>query len=214
MIEQFERYFASWPIDVLADKFDMTVAEVERFARTVVFKRKPDHETAVQQLGLYFGGGHSSHIEIRLGLTYEQQERARKAWARAPRARVSDFEGERLRLFKKLYGCRSDNDLAEVFLCSQAVVEQVAQAHKLAKDKSWWAACQGEGETRMPRWSREEVALLRRVYKTRTNTEVAQLLQRSTKSVLSKAHLLGLTKTKAHLRRAGTANIRKRYAQK
>jgi len=52
-------------------------------------------------------------------------------------------------------------------------------------------------------WTREEVRTLRSIFRGRSNVEVAELLDRSTKAVERKAAKLGLTKTKKYLRSLG-----------
>lgn len=52
-------------------------------------------------------------------------------------------------------------------------------------------------------WTKEEVKLLRATYGNKPNTEVAQVLNRTVKSVKYKAGTLGLRKTKRYLRSIG-----------
>lgn len=52
-------------------------------------------------------------------------------------------------------------------------------------------------------WTREEVRTLKSVFRNRSNVDVAQLLDRTPKSVERKASKLGLTKTKKYLRSIG-----------
>ncbi|KKK89646.1 hypothetical protein LCGC14_2730990 [marine sediment metagenome] len=52
-------------------------------------------------------------------------------------------------------------------------------------------------------WSREDVRTLRQLFRNSSNTEVAVLLERTTKSVERKAAKLGLLKTKKYLRTIG-----------
>lgn len=52
-------------------------------------------------------------------------------------------------------------------------------------------------------WTREEVRTLRTLFRGRSNVEVAQVLQRTTKSIERKASRLGLVKTKKYLRTLG-----------
>jgi hypothetical protein len=67
------------------------------------------------------------------------------------------------------------------------------------------------GTTRMPRWSEEQLELLREMYPESCNLDIAQRLNRSEKSVVSKAHSLGLKKSKLRLRTMGQENVNKRY---
>ena len=62
-----------------------------------------------------------------------------------------------------------------------------------------------------PRWTKEEVALLRRLYRTHSNSEIAEILGRKVSSVVFKGHRLGLAKGARRLRDMGRENIRKRW---
>ncbi len=62
-----------------------------------------------------------------------------------------------------------------------------------------------------PRWTKEEVALLKRLYRTHSNAEIASLLGRKVSSVVFKGHRLGLSKGPRRLREMGRENIRKRW---
>jgi hypothetical protein len=62
-----------------------------------------------------------------------------------------------------------------------------------------------------PRWTKEEVALLRRLYRTHSNAEIAAILGRKVSSVVFKGHRLGLAKGARRLRDMGRENIRKRW---
>jgi hypothetical protein len=62
-----------------------------------------------------------------------------------------------------------------------------------------------------PRWTKEEVALLKRLYRTHSNAEIAGILGRKVSSVVFKGHRLGLAKGARRLRDMGRENIRKRW---
>ena len=62
-----------------------------------------------------------------------------------------------------------------------------------------------------PRWTKEEVSLLRRLYRTHSNAEIAQILGRKVSSVVFKGHRLGLSKGARRLREMGRENIRLRW---
>ena len=63
----------------------------------------------------------------------------------------------------------------------------------------------------MPRWTDPELQVLRQLYPGESNLQIAQQLGRSVKSVVSKAHNLGLKKDKARLEEMGRQNVRLRY---
>ena len=62
-----------------------------------------------------------------------------------------------------------------------------------------------------PRWTKEEVSLLRRLYRTHSNAEIAQILGRKVSSVVFKGHRLGLSKGARRLKEMGRENIRRRW---
>jgi hypothetical protein len=62
-----------------------------------------------------------------------------------------------------------------------------------------------------PRWTREEVSLLKRLYRTHSNAEIAQILGRKVSSVVFKGHRLGLSKGARRLKEMGQENIRRRW---
>ena len=61
------------------------------------------------------------------------------------------------------------------------------------------------------RWTKEEVLLLRRLYRTHSNAEIAETLGRKVSSVVFKGHRLGLSKGVRRLRKMGQENIRRRW---
>lgn len=62
-----------------------------------------------------------------------------------------------------------------------------------------------------PRWTKEEVSVLRRLYRTHSNAEIAAILGRKVSSVVFKGHRLGLSKGARRLREMGKENIRRRW---
>ncbi len=62
-----------------------------------------------------------------------------------------------------------------------------------------------------PRWTREEISILKRLYRTHSNAEIAQVLGRKVSSVVFKGHRLGLSKGIRRLKEMGRENIRKRW---
>jgi hypothetical protein len=62
-----------------------------------------------------------------------------------------------------------------------------------------------------PRWTKQEVSLLKRLYRTHSNAQIAKLLNRKVSSVVFKAHRLGLSKGIRRLREMGRENIRMRW---
>ncbi len=62
-----------------------------------------------------------------------------------------------------------------------------------------------------PRWTKEEISILKRLYRTHSNGEIAQVLGRKVSSVVFKGHRLGLSKGIRRLKEMGRENIRKRW---
>ena len=87
----------------------------------------------------------------------------------------------------------------------------VNQLRHLAKDKAFLKRARPAETTRMPRWSEPELAELRRCYPTEPNLDIARRLGKSIKSVVSKAHSLGLRKEPSRLAQMGRENVRLRY---
>jgi hypothetical protein len=124
-----------------------------------------------------------------------------------PREWTSQDEQE----LKTYYGSRSDQDLTIILGRPVAQIEEKARSLCLAKDKTFQHRAQGIGRVRMPRWSREELDLLAELYPNTPNIDIARALQRSTKSVVSKANDLGLKKSHDRLRRMGQENVSHRH---
>jgi len=118
---------------------------------------------------------------------------------------------EDLAEFKRIYGTRTDEDLSRIFGRSVEDVRRLAREHALAKDKAFVRKLVGESSTQMPRWRNDELELLRRDYPVQSNLELARRLGRSVKSVVSKAHHLGLKKSSERLRSMGRENVSLRY---
>lgn len=104
------------------------------------------------------------------------------------------------------YGRMTDEEVAAAFQRVPSVIEAVVKEYRLRKDKRWRA---GFGEkTTMPRWTDAEIVRLKQLYPTRGAVEVARLMDRSVKSVMSKANRLGLGKTQERLTTMGRENVR------
>jgi DNA-binding NarL/FixJ family response regulator len=61
------------------------------------------------------------------------------------------------------------------------------------------------------RWTEEQIGILRRLYRTHRNTEIARAVGRTVPSVVFKARRLGLRKGVRRLRQMGQENIRHRW---
>ncbi len=125
------------------------------------------------------------------------------------------FNQEDVARFKRLYGTRRDEDLAIIFGRRLADIQGQAKKLCIAKDKAFIRRTSpAEKSTRMPRWGTSDLELLRELYPIHSNLDIAQRLQRSVKSVVSKAHNLGLRKDPARLKEMGRENVSLRYGSK
>lgn len=135
--------------------------------------------------------------------------------------RAGTWTRQEIQAIKDLYGSRDDGTLAIVLGRTLEAVRQMAKQLRLGKDKAFLRrlARGAVGEkrpvavpaSRMPRWSEKEVAILVEKYPGRSNLQLAQLLGRSVKSVVSKAHDLDLKKSERRLRVMGRENVEQRY---
>ena len=64
------------------------------------------------------------------------------------------------------------------------------------------------------RWTAAEKEILRRLYRTRSNAYIAQLLGRSASAVTFQGHRLGLSKGIRRLKHMGRENVRKRWRRR
>ena len=65
-----------------------------------------------------------------------------------------------------------------------------------------------------PRWTKEEVKVLKSMYRTHSNSEIAAQLGRKVSSVVFKGHLMGLSKGAARLKEMGKENIALRWGNR
>lgn len=107
--------------------------------------------------------------------------------------------------FKRAYSSSTNDDLGERFTMSLSVVRRLAVQHGLSKDKRAFP-----GTQKMPRWTSDDVQHLFDYYEDESNLELAKALGRSVKSIVAKAHMMGLKKSKARLQQMGVDNVAKR----
>jgi hypothetical protein len=65
-----------------------------------------------------------------------------------------------------------------------------------------------------PRWTKKEVSTLKRMYRSKSNQEIADLLGRKVSSVVFKAFHMGLKKGPRRLAEMGRQNIEKRWGSR
>jgi len=163
----------------------------------------------VERLKHYLGLNGPDVIARILGRPREEVERQIFALGRIQND--GEWSRDEIQHFRRVYGSRGDEDLCVIFGRTLSSVQKLAQELCLAKDKAFVRRQRGEGATRMPRWGEEELALLTRVYPSTSNLEIARRLDRSVKSVVSKAHHLGLKKAPQRLEQMGRENVSLRY---
>ncbi|MDA1259586.1 MAG: hypothetical protein O3A20_03080 [Planctomycetota bacterium] len=112
---------------------------------------------------------------------------------------------------KRDYGSRTDRVLSLILAQPAHAIAAMAEELCLSKDKTFLHRAEGVRHVSMPRWSEAEIERLRELYPTNRNEEIAHILNRSTKSVVSKAHDLELKKSKERLREMGQENVRLRH---
>lgn len=136
---------------------------------------------------------------------------------------------------KQIYGTR-DNEMIAVILGRE--IDEICKSAgelALAKDKAYLkkqssanghhATARREtngaahaddknnknGTPGMPRWTDDKIAVLREIYPNNSNVDVAKMLGKSSKSIMSKAHDLDIKKSAEFLAKMGRINVGKRY---
>lgn len=112
---------------------------------------------------------------------------------------------EQIKQLRLLYSRRTDKELAMHFGVAVSYIEDLARRLCLGKDK---LSFRGRG---MPRWGAREMEVLRELYGTTPNIEIARRLGRTVKAIDSKAHHMGLRKELDRLIGMGRENVEKRW---
>lgn len=199
---------------VIARELNRPVASVRKMAEKLLprtTKSGPWTAGEAQELKKYLGASPAPKIARILGRPVEEVELKIRELGRVRIDR--SWTREEISEFKRIYGTRTDNDLSLIFGRSTEEIARQARRHALAKDKAFVRKLRGEAATRMPRWSAEELERLEREYPYRPNLELARDLRRTVKSVVSKAHNLGLKKSSDRLREMGRENVSQRYRE-
>jgi hypothetical protein len=196
----------------IARELGRPVASVRKMAHNLfpaAARTGPWSAREVLDLRKYLGGASIETVARILGRSIEDVQHEIENLRRAPnpgrwtQAEVAEF--------KRLYGTRDDEDLAVIFGRGVDAVRRLAAKLCLAKDKAFRRKVSGPRATRMPRWKRVEIEKLVEIYPVAPNLDIAQTLNRSVKSVVSKAHNLGLKKEAERLREMGRENVSMRY---
>ncbi|MCX6876270.1 MAG: hypothetical protein NTW21_21055 [Verrucomicrobia bacterium] len=128
-----------------------------------------------------------------------------------PSARTGRWTRSEVQQLQRIFGSNSNERLARILRRSVASIQHQARRYQLAKNKVFVKKHRGQGVYKMPRWTPEQVKMLRRIYANLSNLEVARILERSVASVVSQAHVLRLRKSVRHLQGMGRENIRGRW---
>lgn len=196
----------------IARELNRPVASVRKMAEQVFdapSRSGPWTAQEVRDLKRYYGGTSIPTIARILGRSNEDVEAQVAELGRVQQA--GRWTQEEIAEFKRLYGTRTDEDLAIVFGRTIEAVKRLGARYCLAKDKAFVRKLTGSSATRMPRWSSSEIEDLKQLYPTAPNLDIAAKLNRSVKSVVSKAHNLGLKKEADRLREMGRENVSMRY---
>ena len=196
----------------IARELNRPVESVRRMAQSIfpaATRTGPWTPVEVRNLRKYLGGSPLDDVARILGRSVEdvrkklEDLRATQQTGRWTQAETAEF--------KRLYGTRTDEDLAVIFERSLDAVHRLGVRLCLAKDKAFVRRLSGPASSRMPRWDPAEIEKLKSLYPVVPNLEIAQTLNRSVKSVVSKAHNLGLRKEADRLREMGRQNVSLRH---
>ena len=196
----------------IARELNRPVASVRKMAEQVFRgapRTGPWTAKEVIEFKRYLGGTTNEVIARILGRTAEEVTQQIGDLRRIQQ--TGRWTQEEIAEFKRLYGTRTDDDLAVIFGRTIEAVKRLGARYCLAKDKAFVRKLTGSSATRMPRWSSEEIETLKEMYPTVANLDIAARLNRSVKSVVSKAHNLGLKKEADRLREMGRENVGMRY---
>jgi hypothetical protein len=102
---------------------------------------------------------------------------------------------------RRSYGRQTNAQIARRLHKSRSEISVKASELALAKDKRAFPG------SKMPRWSADELELLRSLYPIMPSIQIAKRMGRSLKSVSSKGVALGLRKNVGRLREMGRENV-------
>jgi len=212
-IEKLKRKYARTPDQILARELNRSVESVRRIAKSV-FKSEtqigPWTPSEIIHLKDYWGASEIDKIALVLHRTPDDIQR--KVRELRGEVRSGPWTTDDIQRLKRYYGTRENEDLIVILGRTEKEIESKAAEFCLAKDKSFTRRSKGtEARVRMPRWTAEDVEKLRELYPETPNLDIAHALGRTLKSVVSKAHDLGLKKSSQRLRDMGRENVALRY---
>lgn len=196
----------------IARELNRPVSTVRKMAESLY--RRPEKTgpwtaAELQQLKKFLGATTNEVIARILGRSEDQITQQIYELGRIQQS--GRWTQEEIAEFKRLYGTRTDEDLALIFGRGIESVKRLGDRYCLAKDKAFVRRLTGSSATKMPRWSADEIKKLEELYPTHPNLEIAQMLGRTVKSIVSKAHNRGLKKEAERLREMGRENVSLRY---
>jgi hypothetical protein len=203
------------PDDYIAKELNRPKASIQRMAETLfppIERSGPWTDAEVDRMKRYLG---VCDVEVIARIFGRALADIRSKIAELDRNKVDrEWTHEEIADLKRLYGTRTDEDIARIFQRPVSSVAEKASELCLAKDKAFVRKISGdEVTTRMPRWTAKEIEVLKEMYPAHSNLEIAQLLNRSVKSVVSKAHNIGLKKDPRRLQEMGRQNVSLRYSR-
>jgi hypothetical protein len=212
-VDRFREMYGLRDESAIARELKCTVANVREMA-TAIYKGMPKtgpwSSEEQESLLAYLGASTMQALCHVMGRSQEDIDG--KLVELAVIKTDAPFDQEDVARFKRLYGTRRDEDLAIIFGRRLGDIQDEAKKLCIAKDKAFIRRTSpAEKSTRMPRWGSSDLTQLRELYPIHSNLDIAQRLQRSVKSVVSKAHNLGLRKDPARLKEMGRENVSLRY---
>lgn len=210
-LERLRRSYGMRPDAQVARDLRRTLESVRRMAKRVFhgeLRTGPWNAREIEELKNYIGA--ASLDTIALILRRNPGEVQRKLTELRTRVAGGPWNANEVHILKRWYGTRSNGDLAVILGRPETEIEAKAHELCLAKDKAF-AHRFDAARTRMPRWNDAEIERLRQLYPESPNLDIARELRRSVKSIVSKAHDLGLRKNEDRLREMGRENVRQRY---
>lgn len=218
--EEIARFRESYGLKdeaAIARELQRSVSSVRNMAQQSFDKQErrtgPWTAAEVERLRVYLGASPVSTIARILARSEEDVNKQIVELARIRKA--GPWSQQDLGLLKRIFGTRSDEDLAILFGRRIEEVQKEGETLCLGKDKAYLRRKSGGRQaSRMPRWRAEELEILAEHYPSSSNLEIAHKLGRSVKSVVSKAHHLGLRKDPSRLREMGRQNVSLRYRDK
>lgn len=210
-IKQLKRMYGMYSDAQIAKRLNRTPQSVKRMVHKVFTGNPvsgPWTAAEVRDLKNCLGAAPVEKIIVRLRRSEAEVRRMIKMLRGEIRDRP--WTSRDIQELKRLYGTRATEDLSLILGRSDREIDKKADELCLAKDKGF-VRRKGTGRSTMPRWQPEQIELLEKLYPDTPNLEIARIIGRTEKSVVSKAHDLGLRKSPERLREMGQQNVAVRY---